>query len=151
MLGIQGLMLHIIHQYYTRDRMVKPKIINLILFFLAKECCFYLFWNLKRMNFTIDSWEFTGSFIYDLLLILPLVVVELVLFLLPLKYAFKTGKLSLSFGIILLFFILDYYLYLNLASPSSREPGIYFTLIGFALFFIFFYRVLVSKISQLIK
>lgn len=123
--------------------MLKPSILNILLFWFVKYIIFYVLQMFKNDNYTLLGFSDlkTGEdWFYYLWLFLFLPIVSFIIFTLPMYFSFK-AKNGVYFTIIIaVILIVEYILYTGLASQSDLTNGIYNGVISLLLFLLFFFK-----------
>ncbi len=130
---------------------MKPNFKNIVLYIFIKYFLFYVFLMFKNHDFTlirVDELKSVVDWQYYLWLFLALPTLSAILFSAPNYYSFKVRA---SWVLILLVgatFVIEYFLYTYLASPSDFVNGIYLEIIGTLLFLLFFYKPIQSIFNR---
>lgn len=123
--------------------MLKPSILNIILFWFVKYILFYLLQMFKSSNYALiefNKLKTDEDWYYYLWIFLFLPIACLVIFTVPMFFSFRI-KNSLYFTLaIASIIIVEYILYTWLASQADLTNGLYNGTITILLFLIFFFR-----------
>ncbi len=127
--------------------MKQSKFISIIFYLFIKYIIFFIFLMIKDNNTKLlrfDSLENTGDWFYHLWVILFLPVISVIIFSIPLYFAFKTNKvinfLLITVGVLLA----DYFIYVFFTSDKHIDlNGVYNMLISTLLLFIFFQKSII--------
>jgi hypothetical protein len=123
--------------------MLKPKLINIVLYFFIKYIFFYVFMMFRNNDFTLiqvsdlkngDDW-----FLY-LWMFLFLPVLCSILFTAPIYYILKVESIVFFILLIGLVFIAEYFLYTYFASQLDLMNGVYNGIISLFFLLIFFFK-----------
>jgi hypothetical protein len=131
--------------------MLKPTILNIILFWFAKYILFYLFLMLKNGNYTfikVNQLQTFEDWIYYLWLFLFMPVLSGIFLTAPIFFSFKLKYKGTQILILLILFIIEYFGYTYIASPSNYWNGLFNILLGVLIFLFFFYKHLTRALSH---
>ena len=127
--------------------MLRPSILNIVLFWFVKYILFYLFLMLKNDNYAFikfNELETSEDWYYYLWLFLFMPVLCSVLLTAPVYFSFKVKTTTAQILILLAVFVIEYLLYTYLASPANFWNGVYSAILGVIIFAFFFYKYLPS-------
>jgi hypothetical protein len=130
---------------------MKPSLVNIILFWLAKYLGFYVFMMFKNNNYALlklNTIKNREDLFYYLWLFLFLPVVSILIFSVPMYFSFKAKSpiyFTLIVGVIL---VVEYFLYTSLASQSNLMNGIYNGIISILFLTLFFYKYIINVYKQ---
>lgn len=116
---------------------------NIVIFFYVKYLVFYLVLMFKNKNYgllEVRNLTTTEDWFYYLVLIFSMPTVSSILFTLPIHYSMKSHKVAIQVLVLVIVFVLEYFLYTYLASPSNFVNGIILTFLGIVIFIAFFGR-----------
>ncbi len=123
--------------------MLKPTLLNIILFWLVKYFVYYFLLMFKNNNFTlvkVNELNNLEDFFYYAWLFLSMPLLCVIFFLAPTYFTFKLKKIIHLILIMLIIVVVEYFLYTWLASPSNLINGIYNAVISVIFIIVFFYR-----------
>lgn len=131
--------------------MLKPYILNIVLFWLVKYIFFYLALMFKNPNYAFINFDNINNgqdLFYYLWLLLFMPVVCMVIFIAPVYSSFKTKNINTSFLLLLVVLLAEYFIYTYLVSPADLGNGILNTIISVLVFVTFFYKHLPAVTTQ---
>ena len=115
--------------------------LRIILFFFLKYFLFYLFLRIKKGTFIINNFGTMEDFIFALFVFLPLPLISIIIFAIPLYYSFKIKSLLIFFLIFFLYIIIEYFIYTYLTSQQHIDKnGLYNALISIIVFGLMFFK-----------
>lgn len=121
------------------------------LFFFLKYLVLYLFLMVKNSNYKIlkpSNYSSLEDISYYLLLFLPLPIIMLLVFSVPIYYSLKSEKTLFFTGVFVLFLVLEYFIYTHLTSQQHIDKnGLFNALISLLVFTVVFRE----KIKLLMK
>lgn len=123
--------------------MLKPSILNILLFWFAKYIALYVFMMFKNNNFAfmkVNEIKTGEDLFYYLWLFLFLPVVSMLIFTAPVYFSFKVKSVVYFALIIAAVLIVEYFVYTYLASPSDFINGVYNGIISMLFLLLFFFR-----------
>lgn len=131
--------------------MLKANFFNILLYIFIKYLVFYLFMMFRNDNFYLINPGIRdgADLFYYLWMFLFFPIIICILFLFPLYYSFKLKKNVYFILINIIILGIEYYLYTYLASQLDLWNGIYNLIISIILFYIFFYKPIRSKFTEL--
>jgi len=132
--------------------MLKPTLLNILIFWLAKYFVLYVLLMLKNNNYVllkINEIKNEEDLFYYLWLFLFLPIVSMILFSTPLYFSFKVKGIFSFLLIIFGVLILEYISYTWLASQSDFTNGFYNGIICVILILVLFYKK-IPKFSKTI-
>jgi len=133
---------------------MKPSFKNIFLYIFIKFFLFYVFLMFKNHDYTlirVDELKSVADWQYYLWLFLSLPILSSILFSAANYYSLKVSSLWMLILLVGVTFIIEYFLYTYLASPSDLMNGIYLETIGILLFLLFFYRAIRKPINKLLE
>mgnify|MGYP003111866060 CR=1 FL=1 len=123
--------------------MLKPSVLNIILFWFVKYILFYIVQMFKSGNHALVEFsklKTSEDLYYYLWIFLFLPIVCLLIFTVPMFYSFRINK-PLYFTLAIATIVLaEYILYTWLASQADPTNGIYNGLLTLLVFILFFYK-----------
>jgi hypothetical protein len=131
--------------------MLKPKIINTLLFWLIKYIVFYIFLMFKSKNYgflKVQEIKNGEDLFYYLWLFLFLPVVCMIIFTVPMYYLFKTNRLIYCLLIWAIIIIVEYLCYTYLASQADLLNGVYNAIISVLVLYLLFYKHINNLYNQ---
>ena len=130
---------------------MKPSLVNILLFWLAKYLGFYVFMMFKNSNYALlkmNGIKNKDDLFYYLWLFLFLPVVSILIFSVPMYFSFKV-KSSIYFTLIVsAILVIEYFLYTSLASQSNLMNGVYNGIISILFLVLFFYKYIIKFYKQ---
>ena len=129
--------------------MIKPNLLNITLCIFAKYLIFYFILMFKSNDFYLlnPGIRDGNDLFYYLWMFMSLPIIISILFATPLYYIFKTKKAAYIICSIILFLVIEYFLYTFLESQLDKWNGIYSGIIGISLFLVYFYKSIFVKIK----
>lgn len=130
--------------------MFESNIKKILLFIFLKYLVFYLVMMFKNGNYaliSLNELKTTQDVFYYLWIFFFLPILISILFVAPLNYAFMAKRGTIFIAIIVSFFILEYFIYIYLASQANLINGILNTLVGLIIFIILFYKTIFSRLK----
>jgi hypothetical protein len=130
--------------------MLKPTILNILLFWFVKYIAFYVLLMFKNSNYTllkVNEIKTGGDLFYYLWLFLFLPVVCMLVFSAPMYFSFKVKSLVYFALIIAAILIVEYLFYTWSASQANLMNGVYNGIISILFLLLFFFRY-ISAIYQ---
>ncbi len=130
---------------------MKPSLVNIILFWLAKYLGFYVFIMFKNNNYAllkINTIKNGGDLFYYLWLFLFLPIISILIFLVPMYFSFKAKNPIYFTLIIAAILVIEYFLYTSLASQSNLMNGIYNGIISILFLTLFFFKYIINFYKQ---
>jgi hypothetical protein len=134
--------------------MIKPSFKNILIYIYIKYFLFYVFMMFKNHDFTlIDIGELksVADWEYYLWIFLSLPSLSAALFSAPNYYSLKVRRPWILFLLVGATFVIEYFVYTYVASPSDFMNGIYLEILGTLLFLLFFYRVVPRNFDRQLK
>lgn len=125
--------------------MLRPAFKNIILFFFLKYFIFYIFLMFRNNDYTfvqIGSLRNGEDVFYYLWMFLFLPVLCIILFSVPIYFAFKLKNMIYFILLVGGFLIAEYFLYTHYASQADLMNGIYNGLIGLLVLLLLFFRII---------
>lgn len=123
--------------------MLKPSVVNILLFWFVKYILFYILQMFKSGNYALiefDKLETKEDWYYYLWIFLFLPIMCIVIFTAPMLMSFRT-KTPLYFTLVIAAVVIaEYLLYTWLASQADFTNGIYNGALTLLLFMLFFFR-----------
>lgn len=123
--------------------MLKPSVLNIVIYFFLKYFIFYLFMMFKTDIYTlvdINSIKSGEDLFFYLWMFLSLPALCAILLSVPLYYAFKVSKVIYFLLLLSIIFALEYLLYTYMASQLDLMNGLINEVIGVLLLFLLFYK-----------
>lgn len=130
--------------------MLKPTLLNVLLYWFVKYIAFYVLMMFKNNDFTLISLgniKTSGDLFYYLWMFLFLPGISILLFSLPIYFSFKVSNTVYFLLIIAAVLIVEYFIYTYLASQADLMNGVYNGLLSIIFLLLFFYK----PISSLFK
>lgn len=130
--------------------MLKPISRNILFYFLVKYVIFYIFMMFKNSNFYFvnPGIKNGGDLLYYLWLFLFLPVLCMLIFSVPLYFAFNRKKGIYFILITSAFLVSEYFLYTYFASQMNLMNGIYNGIISLLLLLLFFFKSIRKMFNQ---
>jgi hypothetical protein len=131
--------------------MFKISALSIAFFWLAKYLVFYLLLMVKQSNFAlleVTNINNKDDLLYYLWLFLFLPVTCTLFYSIPIYASFKAKNIYLSLIVFCLILITEYLFYTWMASQSDFLNGAYNSLVGIAVFYLFFFKELHRKFVQ---
>lgn len=131
--------------------MLKPTVINILLFWFAKYIAFYVLMMFKNNNYALiglDNLKTGEDWFYYLWIFLFLPVVCMVVFSTPVYFSFRVKSLIYFVLIIAAILVTEYLFYTWSASQVNLMNGIYNGIISLLFLVLFFYRHISSFYQQ---
>lgn len=125
--------------------MLKPTVLNILLFWLAKYIALYIFLMFKNGNYAllkVHELKNGEDLFYYLWLFLFLPVVCMIVFSAPMYLSFKVKKLIYYVLIMMVILLAEYFLYTWLASQANLMNGLYNGIISVVFLLLFFRKQL---------
>lgn len=124
--------------------MLKPTLRNILLYLFLKYIVFCAFIMIKNNNLRLlqikTISDLGNSILYFLLMIMPLILLNMVLFSAPIYFSFKLKNIIHFTLIIISFLVAEYFLYTYLTSQNSFINGVYNGIISVLFLFLFFFK-----------
>lgn len=123
--------------------MLKPTILNILLFWFVKYIAFYVLLMFKNNNYAllkVNEIKNGEDLFYYLWLFLFLPVVFMLILTAPVYFSFKVKSMVYFTLIIAAVLTAEYFAYTYLASPSDFMNGIYNGIISVLFLLLFFFR-----------
>lgn len=122
--------------------MLKPSFRNILLYLLTKYIVFYVFMMFKNNDFYfVNPGIRNGAdLFYYLWIFLFLPVVCMFIFTVPLYFVFKKKNTIYFTLIIIVFLVVEYFIYTYFASQANLMNGLYNEVVSLLMLFIFFFR-----------
>lgn len=119
---------------------MKPTFLNIVLIIFFKYALFYAYLMYKNRDyyFIEPNIHSTSDLFYYLCMLLALPVMSVMIYSLPLYYAFKVKRFFYFIAIILICTAIESFLYVKLASTQDFMNGLVIGFIELLLIFIFF-------------
>lgn len=127
--------------------MLKPTILNILLFWFVKYIAFYILMMFKNNNFAllkVNEIKTGEDLFFYLWLFLFLPVASMLVFTAPVYYSFKTRSIVYFILIIGIVLLAEYFGYTFSASTSDLTNGIYNGIFSILFLLLFFYRHIVN-------
>lgn len=121
--------------------MLKPYVLNIILFWFVKYILFYLLQMFKSGNYALIEFSELNTnedWYYYLWLFLFMPIVCTLIFSAPVYLSFKSKNPNIQCLILAIVIVAEYFIYTYLASPSNFWNGAYNAIIGILVFMILF-------------
>lgn len=134
--------------------MLKPSIGSLLTYAYVKYFVFYFFLMFKNQNYALLDFKSIRNIddvSYYLYLILFLPTLYIIVFLIPLRAAFKAKRVGVFILLLLTVFVVEYFGYTYLASQLDFTNGLYNMAIGLLLLLLFFLKSIGSIFRQNIQ
>jgi hypothetical protein len=124
--------------------MLKPTFQNILLYLFVKYLAFYVFLMFKNADFRlleIGNVKRGHSITYFLLVMLPLPVISMILFSVPIYYSFKLKNIFLFILLIGGILVSEYFVYVFFTSERHIDMnGIYNGVLSLLFFILFFVK-----------
>ncbi|MEM6738131.1 MAG: hypothetical protein AAGA02_15440 [Bacteroidota bacterium] len=123
--------------------MLKPTVLNILLYIFLKYIAFYVFMMFKNNDFYLLELNTIGNgedLFYYLWMFLFLPVVCMVIFSAPLYFSFKVHDVTYFILIIGGYLVVEYFIYTYLASQADLVNGLFNGLISTVFLLLFFYK-----------
>lgn len=131
--------------------MLKPTVLNILLFWFAKYIAFYVLMMFKNKNYALiglGDLKTGEDWFYYIWIFLFLPVVCMVVFSAPLYFSFRVKSLIYFTLIIIATLIAESFFYTWSASQANLMNGIYNGIISILFLLLFFYRHVSSLYQQ---
>ena len=132
--------------------MLRPNFLNILFFILAKYLAFYFFMIVKNHDFKLfklDNVSSGSSLSYFIIIMLPLPLISMIIFSMPLYFSFKLKRIILFLMAVFFTILLECAVYVFLTSQNYLDlNGFYNGVIGVVLFIILFYRSIIVKLKR---
>lgn len=132
---------------------MKPRLLNILFFWVVKYIAFFIFMMFKNDNFTfikVNEIKNGEDLFYYLWIFLFLPVVCMIILSAPLHFLFKTSKINYFLLIICIILIAEYFIYTYLASQADLMNGVYNGIISILFLLLFYYKYLKIFFNQTI-
>lgn len=123
--------------------MLKPTVLNILLYIFLKYIAFYVFMMFKNNDFYLLEVNSIGNgedLFYYLWMFLFLPVVCMVVISAPLYFSFKVSNTIYFILIIGAYLVVEYFIYTYLASQANLVNGFFNGLISAVFLLLFFYK-----------
>jgi hypothetical protein len=124
--------------------MFKPTILNILLYLFLKYIAFYIFLMFKHDDFRllqIESINDLGNSLYYFsVMMLPLILIIMALFSVPIYFAFRLKNAIYFSLIVVAFLIAEYIIYTYSASQTNLMNGLYNGILSTLFLLLFFFR-----------
>lgn len=127
--------------------MLKPTVLNILLFWLVKYIALYIFLMFKNGNYAllkVHELKSGEDLFYYLWLFLFLPVMCMIVFSAPMYLSFKVKNLIYYVLIMMVILLAEYFLYTWLASQANLMNGLYNGIISVVFLLLFFRKQLLS-------
>lgn len=131
--------------------MLKPTVLNILLFWFVKYIAFYVLLMFKNNNYAllkVNEIKNGGDLFYYLWLFLFLPVVCMIVFSAPIYFSFRVKSLIYFALIIAAILIVEYLFYTWSASQANLMNGVYNGIISLLFLLLFFFRHISSLYQQ---
>lgn len=131
--------------------MLKPKLLNVLLFIFVKYIVFYALLMFKNENYALVSLNQLNSFqdvFYYLVIFLTLPIIFSILLLLPIYYILKIENVVYFIAAIFGILVIEYLLYTYLASQANLWNGVYNGILTVLVFMLFFSRTIKNNLGK---
>lgn len=131
--------------------MLKPTVLNILLFWFVKYMAFYVLLMFKNNNYAllkVNEIKNGGDLFYYLWLFLFLPVVCMIVFSAPIYFSFRVKSLIYFALIIAAILIAEYHFYTWSASQANLMNGVYNGVISLLFLLLFFFRHISSLYQQ---
>ncbi|MFC4230616.1 hypothetical protein ACFOW1_01850 [Parasediminibacterium paludis] len=130
--------------------MLKPKYINILIFYVSKYIFFFIFLMFKYKDYRVleinELKDFADWFLY-LWLFLFLPIACSIIFGIPMYYIFKINNNIYMASLLSAVIVGEYFFYTNFASQLDLNNGIYNVVLSVVFLFLFFFK----EISPLLQ
>lgn len=123
--------------------MMKPTILNILLYIFLKYVAFYVLMMFKNNDFYLFEINSIGNgedLFYYLWMFLFLPVACMIIFSAPLYFSFKVSHVVYFLLIAGAYLVVEYFIYTYLASQADLTNGIYNGIISVIFFLLFFFK-----------
>lgn len=131
---------------------MRPKFSQIALYLFTKYFIFYIFMMFKNNDFKIfeiDNLRQGHTLTYFIFIMLPLPIVSMILFSIPLFFLLKLRNIIYIVVSLFIFLLADYFVYVILTSRNFIDlNGFYSGVISLLFFFLFFYKYFKTTIRE---